>query len=142
TGVGQRSPAGELTGASSLRGSGQGSPMLARSETQMSFGSSRLDANSRLSPSAVSIGQPSFTFGLLTPFSPCATTLGFPQSGAKGQPCSLKIQPSAAAEAAAIAHTASAAVPLKIVLRHIVVPPRCLVSVPHGIEPRRGRKDM
>src|SRR5690606_27440906 len=96
TGVGQKSPAGELTGASSLRGSGHGSPMLARSDAQMSFGSSRADASSRLRPSAVSIGHPSLTFGLLTPLSPSPTIVASPHFGANGQPCSLKSQPCAA----------------------------------------------
>src|SRR5690606_19176505 len=140
TGVGQKSPAGELIGASSLRGSGHGSPIRARSDTQMSFGSSRFDAMSRLKPSAVSIGHPSFTFGLLTPFSPSATILALPQLGANGQPCSLKTQPCAAAGLAPIAHTVSRAAPPEIVLRHIVFSPRCLVGT--GIEPQGGRKDM
>ena len=86
--------AGELMGASSRRGSGHGSLLLARSDAQMSFGSPfRFDANSRLKPSAVSIGHPSLTPGLLTPFSPSATSLASPQAGANGQPCSLNSQP-------------------------------------------------
>src|SRR5262245_29893186 len=87
TGVGQKSATlGMLIGASSLRGASKGELMLARSAAQMSFGSPpRLDANSRLNPSAVSIGQPSAAAGSLTPFS---TFTAVPQVGSlapKGQ---------------------------------------------------------
>src|SRR5690349_11072261 len=69
TGVGQKSADAVLMGAPRLRGVPQGSPMLARSAAQISLPPAvpgRFDANNKLSPSAVSMGQPSPKPGTLT----------------------------------------------------------------------------
>src|SRR5690349_6714779 len=69
TGVGQKSADVLLMGAPRLRGVPQGMPMLARSAAQMSLPPvvpGRFDASNRLSPSALSMGQPSPKPGTLT----------------------------------------------------------------------------
>src|SRR5690349_24693198 len=69
TGVGQKSADAVLMGAPRLRGAENGAPMLARSAAQMSLPPvvpGRFDAMKRLSPSALSMGQPSPKPGTLT----------------------------------------------------------------------------